>query len=126
MGPFEIQWRTSTKKDLRKIPPQDVARIVAAVTELAREPFPHGVDPPPAQTDVDRFLWRDRFQARAHLVDPDPDLVLPVVVRAEPVVEGVGLLEFVHLGGIDLDGRHRQAFSWCDNLSGPRRSSARA
>ena len=44
MEPFEIQWRTSTKKDLRKIAPQDVARIIAAVAELGREPFPHGVE----------------------------------------------------------------------------------
>jgi hypothetical protein len=36
MEPFEIQWRASTKKDLRKLPPQEVARIVAAVEQLAR------------------------------------------------------------------------------------------
>jgi mRNA interferase RelE/StbE len=42
MEPFEIQWRASTKKDLRKLPPQEVAGIVAAVGALAREPFPHG------------------------------------------------------------------------------------
>jgi mRNA interferase RelE/StbE len=42
MEPFEIQWRASTKKDLRKLPPQEVARIVAAVEALAQEPFPHG------------------------------------------------------------------------------------
>ena len=39
---FKIQWRASTKKDLPKLPPQEVARIVAAVEELAREPFPRG------------------------------------------------------------------------------------
>ena len=44
MEPFEIQWRASTRKDLRKIPSQEIARIVAAVAELAREPFPHGVE----------------------------------------------------------------------------------
>jgi mRNA interferase RelE/StbE len=42
MGPFKIQWRASTKKDLRKLPPQEVARIVPAVEQLAQEPFPHG------------------------------------------------------------------------------------
>ena len=42
--PFELQWRASTKKDLRKIPPQEVARIVAAVEELAQNPFPHGTE----------------------------------------------------------------------------------
>jgi mRNA interferase RelE/StbE len=44
MEPFEIRWRASTRKDLRKLPPQEVARIVTAVEQLAQEPFPHGVE----------------------------------------------------------------------------------
>jgi mRNA interferase RelE/StbE len=40
MASFEIQWRSSTKKDLRGIPPQEVARIAAAVEKLAEEPLP--------------------------------------------------------------------------------------
>lgn len=42
MASFNIQWRSSTKKDLRNFPKQEVARIVAAVEQLAEEPFPHG------------------------------------------------------------------------------------
>jgi mRNA interferase RelE/StbE len=42
MGFFEIQWRASTKKDLRAIPPHEVERIVAAVEKLSDEPFPYG------------------------------------------------------------------------------------
>ncbi len=42
MASFEIQWRASTKKDLRGIPSSDVARIVEAAANLADEPFPHG------------------------------------------------------------------------------------
>ena len=42
MEPFSIQWRSSTKKDIRSLPRQEVARIVAAVAELANEPLPHG------------------------------------------------------------------------------------
>jgi mRNA interferase RelE/StbE len=42
MDSFELRWRTSTKKDLRQLPPQEIARIVEAVTALAAEPFPHG------------------------------------------------------------------------------------
>ena len=42
MEPFSIQWRSSTKKDIRSLPRQEVARIVAAVAELAGEPLPHG------------------------------------------------------------------------------------
>jgi mRNA interferase RelE/StbE len=39
---FSIQWRNSTKKDIRSLPHQDVARIVAAVTHLANDPLPNG------------------------------------------------------------------------------------
>jgi mRNA interferase RelE/StbE len=42
MDSFELRWRTSTKKDLRQLPPQEITRIVEAVTALAAEPFPHG------------------------------------------------------------------------------------
>ena len=42
MASFEIQWRSSIKKDLRNLPKHEVARILVAVEELAEEPFPHG------------------------------------------------------------------------------------
>ena len=42
MGLFKIQWRRSTKKDFRGMPRDDVGHILAAVTQLAQEPFPHG------------------------------------------------------------------------------------
>ena len=42
MASFNLQWRASTKKDLRGIPREDVSRIVAAAAELADEPLPHG------------------------------------------------------------------------------------
>ena len=42
MASFDIQWRGSTKKDLRRIPQHEVARIVAAVAQLREEPLPHG------------------------------------------------------------------------------------
>ena len=42
MENFSIQWRNSTKKDLRSLPNHEVARIVATVTALAVEPLPHG------------------------------------------------------------------------------------
>jgi mRNA interferase RelE/StbE len=44
MASFEIQWRGSTRKDLRKLPRKDVARVVAQVETLASEPFPHGTE----------------------------------------------------------------------------------
>jgi len=41
---FRIEWKKSTKKDLRKLPPAMVGRIIDAVGELADDPFPHGVE----------------------------------------------------------------------------------
>ncbi len=42
MGSFLIEWRKSTKKDLRRIAATEVNKIVAAVTDLANDPRPHG------------------------------------------------------------------------------------
>ena len=42
MAFFDLQWRKSTRKDLRRIPREAVSRIVAAVAKLAEEPLPHG------------------------------------------------------------------------------------
>ena len=42
MEPFKIQWRNSTKKDIRSLPRQEVARIIAAAAQLANEPLLHG------------------------------------------------------------------------------------
>jgi len=39
---FRIQWRNSTKKDIRSLPRQEVTRIVAAVSQLAHDPLPNG------------------------------------------------------------------------------------
>jgi len=42
MASFNLEWRASTTKDLRHIPREQVARIVAEVAKLAEEPLPHG------------------------------------------------------------------------------------
>jgi mRNA interferase RelE/StbE len=42
MGSFEVRWRSSTKKDLRRIARDDVSRIITAVAQLGDEPLPHG------------------------------------------------------------------------------------
>ena len=42
MASFSIRWRASTKKDIRSLPPQEVARVIEAVGHLAAEPLPHG------------------------------------------------------------------------------------
>jgi mRNA interferase RelE/StbE len=40
---FRIEWKKSTRKDFRKLPPSTTDRIVEAVENLAENPFPHGV-----------------------------------------------------------------------------------
>ena len=42
MGSYLIEWRKSTKKDLRRIATTEVSKIVAAVTDLVNDPRPHG------------------------------------------------------------------------------------
>jgi mRNA interferase RelE/StbE len=41
---FRIEWKKSTRKDLRKLPPNAADKIVEAVENLAANPFPHGVE----------------------------------------------------------------------------------
>ncbi|MGD0411534.1 MAG: type II toxin-antitoxin system RelE/ParE family toxin [Verrucomicrobiota bacterium] len=41
---FRIEWKKSTRKDLRKLPASAGERIVEAVEDLAENPFPHGVE----------------------------------------------------------------------------------
>jgi mRNA interferase RelE/StbE len=41
---FRIEWKKSTRKDLRKLPASTAERIVETVESLAENPFPHGVE----------------------------------------------------------------------------------
>ena len=41
---FRIEWKKSTRKDLRNLPFSVANRIVGAVEDLAENPFPHGVE----------------------------------------------------------------------------------
>ena len=42
MASYRLEWRRSTRKDLRHIAPADVARIIKAVEALANDPFSPG------------------------------------------------------------------------------------
>lgn len=44
MASFKLQWRSSTKKDLRKLPQQEVGRVIAAAETLTADPFPNGCE----------------------------------------------------------------------------------
>jgi len=41
---FRVEWKKSTRKDLRKLPASIAERIVGTVEGLAENPFPHGVE----------------------------------------------------------------------------------
>lgn len=41
---FRVEWKKSTKKDLRRLPPATVDRVIEAVEALAENPFPHGAE----------------------------------------------------------------------------------
>ena len=41
---FRIEWKKSTRKDLRKLPASATERIVEVVELLSQNPFPHGVE----------------------------------------------------------------------------------
>jgi mRNA interferase RelE/StbE len=41
---FRIEWKKSTRKDLRKLPANAADKIVEAVEHLSQNPFPHGVE----------------------------------------------------------------------------------
>jgi len=41
---FRVEWKKSTKKDLRKLPAAAVDRIIGAVGDLASNPVPHGAE----------------------------------------------------------------------------------
>ncbi len=42
MASFSIQWRASTRKDLRRLPAGEVQRIMKDVEALGENPIPHG------------------------------------------------------------------------------------
>ena len=41
---FRVEWKKSTRKDLRRLPPATVDRVIAAVELPAQSPFPQGVE----------------------------------------------------------------------------------
>ena len=43
MASYKVEWKNSAYKELQKLSRPMIARVVAAVSELSNEPFPHGV-----------------------------------------------------------------------------------
>lgn len=43
MASYSIEWKTSAAKELRKLPKQIIAKVLAAITDLPANPRPSGV-----------------------------------------------------------------------------------
>jgi mRNA interferase RelE/StbE len=43
MASYKLEWKNSAYKELQKLPRTMITRVVAAVSELSNNPFPHGV-----------------------------------------------------------------------------------
>jgi mRNA interferase RelE/StbE len=41
---FRVEWKKSTRKDLRRLPVAAVNRVLETVEALTTNPFPHGVE----------------------------------------------------------------------------------
>lgn len=42
MDSYEIHWKGSAERELRRIDPQQISRIIQAVDALTNDPFPRG------------------------------------------------------------------------------------
>jgi len=43
MDSYNIEWKHSAARELRKLPREAILRILQAVEQLVTEPYPHGV-----------------------------------------------------------------------------------
>ena len=43
MASYQIKWKASATKELRKLPRQVIPPILAAINDLSNNPFPHGM-----------------------------------------------------------------------------------
>lgn len=55
MGSYEVRFRVSVRKDLRRIPAPDVARIMERIASLADDPRPPGAE---------KLSTRERYRVR--------------------------------------------------------------
>ncbi len=43
MASYQIEWKRSSVKELEKLPRQMISKIVSAVDDLSKDPYPQGV-----------------------------------------------------------------------------------
>ncbi|WP_144875709.1 type II toxin-antitoxin system RelE/ParE family toxin [Microbacterium sp. 1.5R] len=77
MSAYRVEFTTAAAKEVRKLDPQTRRRILAGVSDLGREPRPHGVR---KLTGFDN-AWRLRVGDYRVLYEVIDDQVLVTVVR---------------------------------------------
>jgi mRNA interferase RelE/StbE len=77
MASFEIRWKPSAIRELRKLPKEMIARIVAAVEELAKDPHPTGA----RKLSGSRHTYRIREGSYRVVYDVDATIVVINIVR---------------------------------------------
>lgn len=79
MASFRVEWKPSTKKDLRRITQDQVIRIVVAVGALADEPRPAGSQKLQGTDHTYRIRVGD--YRVVYTVSEDPQVVTVIRVR---------------------------------------------
>lgn len=59
MASYNIKWKSSASKELRKFPKSIIAKLTSAVDDLAKEPRPEGVRKLTASQDTYRIRVGD-------------------------------------------------------------------
>lgn len=77
MSAYRVEFTTAAAKEIRKLDPQTRRRILAGISELEREPRPHGVR---KLTGFDN-AWRVRVGDYRVLYEVIDDQILVTVVR---------------------------------------------
>lgn len=77
MASYRIEWRPSTKKDLKKITKSEIPKIIQAVEALTEEPRPNGS----TKLSGSEFTYRIRIGNYRVIYEIHDDVVLIEVVK---------------------------------------------
>ncbi len=77
MGSYKIGFRTSAEKELRKIPPSDLARLIERISSLSGNPRPSGSR---KLSQEEKYRLRQGNYRIVYSVDDDEKAVLIVKI----------------------------------------------
>ena len=75
--PYRVEFAPGAERDLRRLPPQDLARLEPSIEGLGNEPRPSGVRKIRGQVHT----WRIRIGPFRVIYDIDDELAMVVVLR---------------------------------------------